>query len=66
MNRLYCDLPDPWPDAKCRELETLWRQGQTVSAIASKLKITRNAVIGKAHRMGLPRRQPGAKRRAAE
>lgn len=66
MNRLYFDRPDPWPDAKCRQLTDLWHKGETVSAIAFKLKITRNAVIGKAHRMGLPRRQPGTKRRAAE
>ena len=43
-----------WTDERVEELRRLWGQGQTASRIADLLGgITRNAVIGKAHRLGL-------------
>jgi GcrA cell cycle regulator len=46
-----------WTEERTNLLKTLWLQGQTASQIAERLGgITRNAVIGKAHRMGLSSR----------
>ena len=43
-----------WTDERMQTLSELWAQGLSASQIASKLGgVTRNAVIGKAHRMGL-------------
>src|SRR5271167_1058400 len=43
-----------WSNERVEELRRLWGQGQTASRIAELLGgITRNAVIGKAHRLGL-------------
>ncbi|RMD87549.1 MAG: global cell cycle regulator GcrA-like protein [Alphaproteobacteria bacterium] len=47
-----------WTDEKIAELKKLWDRGLSASQIASELGdgITRNAVIGKAHRLGLKSR----------
>jgi GcrA cell cycle regulator len=52
-----------WTDAR-KELATeLWKAGKSASQIARALGgITRNAVIGKLHRMGLKRETPGVAR----
>ena len=42
-----------WTDTLQARLRELWEQGLTASQIAAELCITRNAVIGKAHRLGL-------------
>lgn len=44
-----------WNDERVELLKTLWGAGKTAAEIASQLGggITRNAVIGKAHRLGL-------------
>ena len=43
-----------WNHERIEELKKLWEAGYTASNIASELGgITRNAVIGKAHRLGL-------------
>lgn len=43
-----------WTEKRVQTLETLWRAGKSASEIAETLGgVTRNAVIGKAHRMGL-------------
>jgi GcrA cell cycle regulator len=47
-----------WSDEKEQRLETLFRKGLSFSLIAADLGVTRNAVVGKAHRMKLPGRQP--------
>jgi GcrA cell cycle regulator len=38
-------------------LERLWAEGLGTEQIADRLGLTKNAVIGKAHRLGLPRRE---------
>lgn len=45
----------PWTDENAKILEKLWKKGFSASEIAKELGcgISRNAVIGKAHRMGL-------------
>jgi GcrA cell cycle regulator len=47
-----------WTDKKIDTLKRLWGKGMTASQIAGELGdgITRNAVIGKAHRLKLPSR----------
>ncbi|MFZ2868729.1 GcrA family cell cycle regulator, partial [Zavarzinia sp.] len=43
-----------WTDERIATLRDLWEQGLSASQIATKLgNITRNAVIGKVHRLGL-------------
>jgi GcrA cell cycle regulator len=47
-------MPSSWTDDRVDHLTTLWRAGLSASAIARALGgITRNAVIGKVHRLGL-------------
>jgi GcrA cell cycle regulator len=46
-----------WTDERIERLKTLWSQGTTASQIADELGgVSRNAVIGKAHRLGLQSR----------
>ncbi|MBV6632682.1 MAG: global cell cycle regulator GcrA-like protein [Alphaproteobacteria bacterium] len=52
-----------WTDERVDVLRQLWDEGKTASQIASVLGITRNAVIGKAHRIGVSRRPSPIKRR---
>ncbi len=47
-----------WNSARVDLLKTLWADGLPANQIAAKLgEVTRNAVIGKAHRLGLPGRK---------
>lgn len=45
-----------WTKEKTDELEFLWRGEDSASVIAAALGTTRNAVLGKVHRLGLPER----------
>ena len=46
-----------WTDERIERLKTMWTQGSTASQIAEELGgVSRNAVIGKAHRLGLEAR----------
>jgi|WetSurMetagenome_2_1015567.scaffolds.fasta_scaffold00693_24 GcrA cell cycle regulator len=48
---------NPWTDDRVSSLKKLWDEGLSASQIASRLgDCTRNAVIGKSHRLGLPGR----------
>lgn len=52
-----------WTEQRIEMLRRLWGQGQTASQIAVALGgVTRNAVIGKAHRLGLTGRPSPIKR----
>jgi GcrA cell cycle regulator len=59
-----------WTDDRIEILTKLWRDGRSASAIAHELGgVTRNAVIGKVHRLGLSGRatpaRPGSRRARA-
>ena len=48
-----------WTNEKVEKLKSLWTKGHTASEIAGILgETTRNAVIGKAHRLDLEERAP--------
>ncbi len=50
-------MPLSWTDERIDRLKELWTQGKTASHIADELGgVSRNAVIGKAHRLGLQSR----------
>jgi GcrA cell cycle regulator len=56
--------PSTWTDERVEQLKTLWADGLSCGQIAGELNcgFSRNAVIGKVYRLGLPER---AKRKAA-
>ena len=45
-----------WTQQRVAKLTSLWHKGWTTSDIAEKMGIGKNAVIGKAHRLGLSKR----------
>lgn len=54
-----------WTDEIISRLQTLWQEGLSTAEIGRQLSITKNAVVGKAHRLGLPPR-PSPIRAAAK
>ncbi len=46
----------PWDDNNVTKLRELWDQGLPTAQIGKLLGFTKNAVVGKAHRIGLERR----------
>ncbi len=49
-----------WTDERVEQLKKMWGEGQSASQIAKELgDVTRNAVIGKVHRLGLSNRTGG-------
>lgn len=53
-----------WNETRIEELKKLWEQGLSASAIGKALGVSKNAVVGKAHRLKLPAR-PSPIRRGA-
>ena len=54
-----------WTDERVELLKKLWGEGQSASQIAKELGgVTRNAVIGKVHRLGLSNRATAASAKA--
>jgi GcrA cell cycle regulator len=50
-----------WTDERVEQLKKMWSEGQSASQIAKELGgVTRNAVIGKVHRLGLSNRAGAA------
>ena len=56
-----------WNDETIARIRALWAEGLSTSEIGRRMGITKNAVVGKAHRLNLParpspiRRMPGEK-----
>ncbi len=56
-----------WTDERIEQLKTMWEKGMTASQIAESLGgVSRNAVIGKAHRLSLEARPSPVKANEAE
>lgn len=63
--RAQADARNGWTDAAVEVLKELWADGDLSAAtIARRLGVTRNAVLGKVHRLGLSHRRTGPKPRA--
>lgn len=45
-----------WTDNIIRQLRKLWSEGHSIGEIGRQMGITKNAVVGKAHRLDLPSR----------
>ena len=46
-----------WTPERIGELEKLWAEGLSTAEIGRRLGVSKNAVVGKAHRLRLPGRQ---------
>lgn len=56
-----------WTDERVETLKRMWAEGQSASQIAKELgSVTRNAVIGKVHRLGLSNRAGSADKAEVE
>ena len=60
------DTGNVWTDERLEELKKLWAKGLSISQIGEALGVSRNAIAGKAHRMGLPKRPSPISRLKAE
>ena len=56
----------PWNDDNVAHLRELWDQGLPTAQIGKLLSFTKNAVVGKAHRIGLERRPSPIRRTTAK
>jgi len=56
----------PWDDNNVSRLKELWDQGLPTAQIGKLLGFTKNAVVGKAHRIGLERRPSPIRRTAVK
>ena len=56
----------PWNDDNVGRLRELWDQGLPTAQIGKLLGFTKNAVVGKAHRIGLERRPSPIRRTAVK
>lgn len=55
-----------WGEEQIESLKTLWAEGHTASHIAARMGFTRNSVLGKVHRLGLPPRAVDIRQRVPE
>ncbi|CCQ72443.1 GcrA family cell cycle regulator [Magnetospira sp. QH-2] len=58
-------MSQDWTPDRIKLLTELWSEGLATGEIGRRLGFTKNAVIGKAHRLGLPKRQSPIQRAAA-
>ena len=45
-----------WDEEKLNKLKKLWDEGLPITKIGIEIGVSRNAIAGKAHRLGLPKR----------
>jgi len=62
------NMATEWTAARVGALIAFWNEGLPASEIGRRLRVTKNAVVGKVHRLGLEPRRPSqtAKPREAE
>ena len=51
------NLQSVWTEDRLADLTRLWGEGLSITQIGLVIGVSRNAVVGKVHRMGLPKRQ---------
>jgi GcrA cell cycle regulator len=56
-------IPQTWTAERVAELSRLWSEGVSSAEVGRQLGLTKNAVVGKAHRMALPPRDNPVKHR---
>ena len=60
------DSANAWTEERLAQLRKLWDDGLSISQIGDALGVSRNAIAGKAHRMGLPKRPSPISKTATE
>jgi GcrA cell cycle regulator len=55
-----------WTPDRIAEVTRLWNQGLSTADIGRLVGVTKNAIVGKAHRLGLPARPSPIKRDASQ
>ena len=55
-----------WTPERTEQLVALWNEGIPTSQMGRRLGVSKNAVVGKAHRLGLPKRQSPIPTKARE
>lgn len=55
-----------WTEERIADLVRLWNEGLTTGEIGKQLEVSKNAVVGKAHRLGLTGRPSPIKRTKVE
>ncbi len=65
----YIIMQVDWTPQRVSTLIALWNEGLSTAEMGRRLDVTKNAVVGKVHRLGLPKRQSpirtGGKKKAA-
>ena len=59
-------MAEDWTPERISTLMVLWGEGVSTSEIGRRLGVTKNAVVGKVHRLGLPKRNSPIKAEKAE
>ncbi len=52
------DMENEWTPVRIGVLIDYWKEGLPTSEIGRRLQVTKNAVVGKVHRLGLAKRRP--------
>ena len=55
-----------WTEERLKTLRALWKDGFSVNEIGRRMGVSKNAVVGKVHRLGLPKRPSPLPRKKAE
>jgi GcrA cell cycle regulator len=55
-----------WTDETIARLRALWDEGHSTAEVGRRLGVTKNAVVGKAHRLNLPARPSPIRRSTGE
>ena len=59
-------MENEWTPMRVGALIAFWKEGLPTSEIGQRLRVTKNAVVGKAHRLGLAKRHPSTHEKPEE